>query len=352
MVFSDCDTVDKAFEKNKLVCKTVSMVFPSPVELQPEKVYHPFCQFGKKKYVGMCHIPPAPPKVDSKGVEKNRLDNCPFIRRIMTKVFDYLMVENSVSRAMQHIHDSVADLIQGRVDYCELVITKSISKSADEYASKQIHLEVANRMKARDPSYMIAPGERIPYVIVLNGASRKGPLCDRAEDPLWAIQHNIDIDIGYYIEKQLTNPLARVMMWFILPKEMLREIRTFEQAIDKIPHQEEAKIKEAEKQLKKHIEKGMEYAGKILFGQAALADIKRPKQRHNGPLASFFTKQVKSKEDLEAAINPLREQLVKYKAQCTACRGYEDDKIACVQRDCPTLFRLAATNRDIEDLLK
>jgi len=352
MVFKECKTVEQAAEKNKLICKTVSGIFPPPVELQPEKVYYPHCQFGKKKYVGLCHIPPEGPKVDSKGVEKNRLDNCPLIRKVMTRVFDMLMIENNVGGAMKYIHDSVAELIQGKVEYADLVITKSISKSAEEYAGKQIHLEVANRMKVRDPSYMIAPGERIPYVIVLNGASKKGPLCDRAEDPLWAIQHNIDIDVEYYIDKQLTNPLARVMMWFIAPKEMLREIRTFEQEIDKIPVKDTARVDKMEKELKKRMDKTMEYVGKMMFGPSALADIRRPKQKHNGPLAAFFVRKPMKPDELEAALAPLRIKLNEQKTKCTQCRGYEDDKIACVQRDCPTLFRMAAINRDIEDLIK
>ena len=107
MVFKDCKTVEQAAEKNKSVCKTVSGLFPPPVELQPEKVYFPHCQFGKKKYAGLCHIPPDPPKVDSKGVEKNRLDNCPFIRKIMTRVFDLILIEDNIGEALRHIHKSV-----------------------------------------------------------------------------------------------------------------------------------------------------------------------------------------------------------------------------------------------------
>lgn len=353
MVFPDCHTVAQAAEKNKLVCKAVSQLFPPPVELQPEKVYYPHCQFGKKKYVGLCHIPPDPPKVDSKGVEKNRLDNCPYIRKMMAKVFDLLMVDENLAGALEYIHDGVAKLMQGKVDYADLVITKSISKSAEDYKGKQIHLEVATRMKKRDPSYAVAPGERIPYVIVYNGASKKGQLCARAEDPLWAIQHNMDIDIEYYIENQITNPLARVLMWYIAPKDMLAEIKSFERTISAAVdyHASEAKLDELDKILKKRINAVMTHVGSMLFGQSALMDIKRIKPRCSGPIAMFMQREKRPAEEVDAELAPLRQKMTELKAECTKCRGYEDDKIACVQRDCPTLFRMASVNRDIEDLL-
>ncbi len=42
----------------------------------------------------------------------------------------------------------IADLLQNKVDMSQLVITKALSKT--DYAGKQAHVELAERMKQRD----------------------------------------------------------------------------------------------------------------------------------------------------------------------------------------------------------
>lgn len=166
MVFPETDTVPGAMEKLKEVCAAVTKTFPKPVELQAEKVYCPHIQFGKKKYAGYCYVNGESPKIDSKGIEKNRLDNCPLVRKMMTEILNVLLVKNDLQAALEYIHRTLVDLIQGRIDYSDLVITKSVSKPADDYKGMVVHIEVAKRMAARDHSYTFAPGERIPFVIV------------------------------------------------------------------------------------------------------------------------------------------------------------------------------------------
>ena len=49
-----------------------------------------------------------------------------------------------------------------------LVITKSLGKSADDadHANKQAHVELAMRMKKRDPGSAPNVGDRVAYVII------------------------------------------------------------------------------------------------------------------------------------------------------------------------------------------
>jgi DNA polymerase delta subunit 1 len=42
----------------------------------------------------------------------------------------------------------IADLLQNKVDMSQLVITKALAKT--DYANKQAHVELAERMKVRD----------------------------------------------------------------------------------------------------------------------------------------------------------------------------------------------------------
>lgn len=54
------------------------------------------------------------------------------------------------------------------MDISLLVITKALAKSADSegYTAKQAHVELAMRMKKRDPGTAPNVGDRVPYVII------------------------------------------------------------------------------------------------------------------------------------------------------------------------------------------
>ena len=56
-------------------------------------------------------------------------------------------------------------------DNFQLVITKELTKTDKDYAAKQAHVELANKMRKRDPGSAPKLGDRVPYVII---AAAKG----------------------------------------------------------------------------------------------------------------------------------------------------------------------------------
>merc|ERR1712072_1204343 len=100
--------------------------------------------------------------------------------------------------------------LQNKVDLSLLVISKSLGKGAnpEDYASKQAHVELADKMRKRDPSTAPGSGDRVPYVIT--AAAKNVPAYARAEDPLYVLENNLSIDAQYYIEHQLQQPLMRI----------------------------------------------------------------------------------------------------------------------------------------------
>lgn len=62
----------------------------------------------------------------------------------------------------------ISELLQNKMDISLLVITKSLGKSADSegYTAKQAHVELAMRMRKRDPGTAPNVGDRVPYVII------------------------------------------------------------------------------------------------------------------------------------------------------------------------------------------
>jgi DNA polymerase elongation subunit (family B) len=60
-----------------------------------------------------------------------------------------MLIDKDVEGAQQYTKNIIADLLQNKVDMSQLVITKALSKS--DYANKQPHVELAEKMRKRDP---------------------------------------------------------------------------------------------------------------------------------------------------------------------------------------------------------
>lgn len=87
-----------------------------------------------------------------------------------------------------------------------MVVTKELTKT--EYTAKQAHVELAAKMKKRDPGNAPKLGDRIPYVFI---SGPKGvPAYQKAEDPIYVLENNVPIDTNYYLENQLSKPLVRI----------------------------------------------------------------------------------------------------------------------------------------------
>lgn len=111
--------------------------------------------------------------------------------------------------AVSYAQRTISDLLCNRIDISQLVISKELTKTDEEYAGKQAHVELANKMRKRDPGSAPQLGDRVPYVITAVGGKNTAAYA-KAEDPLYVLKNNVPIDAKYYLENQLTNPLMRI----------------------------------------------------------------------------------------------------------------------------------------------
>jgi DNA polymerase delta subunit 1 len=86
--------------------------------------------------------------------------------------------------------------------------TKELTKTDKEYTAKQAHVELAHKMKKRDPGNAPKLGDRVPYVIIT--ASKGTPMYQKAEDPIFVLENNVPIDAEYYLTNMLSKPLMRL----------------------------------------------------------------------------------------------------------------------------------------------
>ena len=70
----------------------VSTFFINPIKLEFEKVYFPYLLMNKKRYAGMLWTNPnKPDKMDCKGIETVRRDNCALVATVVQRSLDILL---------------------------------------------------------------------------------------------------------------------------------------------------------------------------------------------------------------------------------------------------------------------
>lgn len=204
-------TLEEAFQIGKEISGFVSKSLPDPLTLEFEKVYHPFVLINKKRYAG-CAKGSVTDKgrIDTKGIETVRRDNCLLVRELMKESINKVFLHGDVDGAREIIRERVADLLTNKVGISQLIITKSITKQEADYAVTLAHVALAERMRKREGT---GPGlgDRVPYVIIAG----KGALHERSEDPVYALKNNLPIDSLYYLNNQITKPLERLLSYVI-----------------------------------------------------------------------------------------------------------------------------------------
>ncbi len=135
-------------------------------------------------------------------------DNCQLVATLMNDCLLKILIDRDPEGAMCHAKRTISDLLCNRVDISQLVVTKELTKTDKDYAAKQAHVELANKMRKRDAGSAPKLGDRVPYVIV---AGAKGtPAYQKAEDPIYVLENNIPIDAEYYLNNMLAKPLLRI----------------------------------------------------------------------------------------------------------------------------------------------
>ncbi len=209
MVNFGVESVAEAMALGLEAATKISDTFIRPIKLEFEKVYYPYLLINKKRYAGLYWTRPERfDKMDCKGIETVRRDNCPLVANLISTCLQKILIERDPEAAVEHAKSVISDLLCNRVDISNLIITKELTKTEKDYAAKQAHVELANRMAKRDAGSAPKLGDRVPFVII--AASKGTPAYMKSEDPLYVLENNIPIDTQYYLDNQLSKPLTRI----------------------------------------------------------------------------------------------------------------------------------------------
>ncbi|KKY34402.1 putative dna polymerase delta catalytic subunit [Diaporthe ampelina] len=341
VIYGDTDSVMVKFGTTDLAeamklgedaSRYVSAKFVKPIKLEFEKVYFPYLLINKKRYAGLYWTKPEKwDKMDTKGIETVRRDNCLLVQTVIEKVLRMILIDRDVPGAQDYVKDTIADLLQNKVDMSKLVITKALTK--DDYTAKQAHVELAHRMKKRDAGSAPGLGDRVAYVMVKGAAGSKN--FENSEDPIYVLEHNVPIDTKYYLDNQLAKPLGRIfepILGETKAKSLLagahtRSIAVAAPTIGGL--MKFAKKTQTCMGCKKPLTGKEESKGAVCADDA-------PR------VGELYKKTLDKVSDLEVRFGRLW-------TQCQRCQGSMHCEVICSSKDCPIFYMRMKAKKDLED---
>ncbi|KAI8382698.1 probable DNA polymerase delta catalytic subunit [Nakaseomyces glabratus] len=332
VIYGDTDSVmvkfgttdlKEAMELGAEAAAFVSKLFKHPINLEFEKAYFPYLLINKKRYAGLYWTNPDKyDKLDQKGLASVRRDSCSLVSIIMNKVLKKILIDRDVDSALGFVKATIDDILQNRVDISKLIISKTL---APNYTNPQPHAVLAERMKKRDGS---GPniGDRVDYVITGGGDK----LYNRAEDPLYVLEHNIQIDSRYYLTNQLQNPIISIVAPIIGDKQATSMFTI--------------------KSIK--INTGNTKGGLMGFIKKveACKGCRSPLKRGEGPLCSNCKS--RSSELYIKALYEVRELEEKYArlwTECQRCAGTLHNEVLCSNKNCDTFYMRVKVKKELQE---
>lgn len=111
VIYGDTDSVmvkfgpkelEKAMALGEEAADYVSQKFKAPIKLEFEKVYFPYLLINKKRYAGLYWTNPTKhDKMDTKGLETVRRDNCGLVRDVSNTVLNKILIDRDPQSAQE-----------------------------------------------------------------------------------------------------------------------------------------------------------------------------------------------------------------------------------------------------------
>jgi DNA polymerase delta subunit 1 len=209
------EAIDYSWEQGELAAEQCTKLFKAPNDLELEKVYCPYFLYSKKRYAAKMYEKAKDgtvkfKKIDVKGLQVVRRDSCPYVRETLKTLLDMILDSNDPRPVIEAAREAARNLMQGKVPMEKLLLSKQL---AADYKVKMAHVEVRDKMRAREPGSEPQQGDRVSFLIVQG----PGKMYEKAEDPMWVREKNVPIDYQYYFTNQMKKPIQDLLEPLIPP---------------------------------------------------------------------------------------------------------------------------------------
>jgi len=210
VVYSDTDSVFVNNDPAKIGKLSEKIGKELGLEIKPDKVYTRILfTEAKKKYCGL--LPDG--RLDIVGLEVVRGDWSACAKNVQEKVLEIILKKQAPKEAAEFVRQYMGNLRQKKVPYKDLIIWKTLTKPAEEYAVKAPHVEAAKRLLRE--GYELSIGDKIGYVITVGA----GKLYAKAKP--YALASYDEVDVEYYVTNQVVPAASRILTMFNIAEEDL-----------------------------------------------------------------------------------------------------------------------------------
>ncbi|KZP01626.1 delta DNA polymerase [Calocera viscosa TUFC12733] len=336
MVRFGCPDLQTAMSLGAEAAEIITSKFIRPIKLEFEKVYFPYLLISKKRYAGLYWTKTEKyDKMDTKGIETVRRDNCRLVQTVIETCLHKMLIERDVDGAIEYTKQTISDLLQNKVDMSQLVITKALTK--EDYTAKQAHSELVKRMKQRDAGSAPALGDRVAYVIVKG--TKDAAAYEKSEDPLYVLENNVPIDTRYYLDNQLSNPLMRIFEPILGEKAKSLLAGEHTRAIQIATPTIGGLMKFAVRTVTCLGCKTPMRVNNSKNPNGAVCNNCRPR------LAELYQKQSSSTSALQV-------HFARLWTQCQRCQGSLHQDVLCASKDCPIFYMRKKAQKDVAEAVE
>jgi DNA polymerase I len=210
VVYGDTDSIFVRHEGEKIEKLSREIEESLGLEIKPDKIYiRIFFTEAKKRYAGL--LPDG--RLDIVGLEVIRGDWAVAAKKVQERVLEIVLKEQSPKKAAKFVEQFISELRQRRVPYHDLIIWKTLTKPAEEYEVRASHVEAAKMLAEK--GWKLTVGDKVGYVVVVG----TGRLYERVKPYMFASYDEVDIE--YYVTKQVVPAAARVLECFGISEEQL-----------------------------------------------------------------------------------------------------------------------------------
>lgn len=202
-----------AFSIGRRICEEAASLFPAPVTLQLEKVYHPCILVTKKRYVGYAYESEdnLTPTFDAKGIETVRRDSCGVVQKTMENALRVLFESKDVSRVKRLVQRTMLRILSNRHPLPDFIFRKEVRMGTYKDILPPAAV-VASRLMEQDPRAAPRHGERVPFVVVFGGVGAALKDCVLSPNEMLELESRgfVRLHSTYYITKQIVPALDRM----------------------------------------------------------------------------------------------------------------------------------------------
>ena len=205
LIYGDTDSIFVRYDKDKVEKFIDTINSKLGLEIKIDKIYRRvFFTEAKKRYCGLLYDG----RIDVVGLEAVRGDWSELAKEVQENVIKIILTENSPSKAAGYVQDVIRNLKNQKIPLSKLIIWKTVTKNIDEYEVAAAHVVAAKKLLAS--GYPLTVGDKVGYIVVKRPGVK---LADKVE-PYIFVKNYSDIDIEYYINKQIVPVATRILGFF------------------------------------------------------------------------------------------------------------------------------------------